>query len=207
MSEYLGLYDSAATFANVECIQNFGDEPAEKLRFLRRKRLEDNIKMGFSEVDRGNGNFITVRVRAKRYWLASQPTNQLNINYRGKIFLEKLRVSQLTKKFPVFIVTGRFITMFTRAPNFSLPSARRTPTRDWNFGHDPFSQTKTQFTDSWIKRDQLDVTCFYISLFNANMFRMLIHQSSGACDLFVELFHGLYCPGCIAVVSGCRLKH
>jgi len=26
-----------------------------------------------------------------------------------------------------------------------------------------------------------------------NMFRMLIHQSSGACDLFVELFHGLYC--------------
>ena len=26
-----------------------------------------------------------------------------------------------------------------------------------------------------------------------NMFRMLIHPSSGACDLFVELFHGLYC--------------
>jgi len=27
----------------------------------------------------------------------------------------------------------------------------------------------------------------------ANMFRMLIHPSSGACDLLVELFHGLYC--------------
>jgi len=26
-----------------------------------------------------------------------------------------------------------------------------------------------------------------------NMFRMLIYSSSGACDLFVELFHGLYC--------------
>ena len=26
-----------------------------------------------------------------------------------------------------------------------------------------------------------------------NMFRILIHPSSGACDLFVELFHGLYC--------------
>ena len=26
-----------------------------------------------------------------------------------------------------------------------------------------------------------------------NMFRMLIHPSSGACDLFVELLHGLYC--------------
>ena len=47
-----------------------------------------------------------------------------------------------------------------------------------------------------------------------NMFRMLVHPSSGACDLFVELFHGLYCSGsmCVGVtvwfgwggvVSGC----
>jgi len=50
-----------------------------------------------------------------------------------------------------------------------------------------------------------------------NMFRMLIHPSSGACDLFVELFHGLYCSDtmCVgvtvwfgwgSVVSGCRLQ-
>ena len=50
-----------------------------------------------------------------------------------------------------------------------------------------------------------------------NMFRMLIHPSSGACDLFVELFHGLYCSGsmCVGVtlwfglggvVSECALK-
>ena len=26
-----------------------------------------------------------------------------------------------------------------------------------------------------------------------NMFQMLMQPSSGACDLFVELFHGLYC--------------
>ena len=50
-----------------------------------------------------------------------------------------------------------------------------------------------------------------------NMFRVLIHPSSGACDLFVELFHGMYCSGtmrvgimlwfgCGGVVSGCRLK-
>ena len=112
----------------------------------------------------------------------------------------------------------------------------------------------------WVKRDRLDVTCFIISLFNAehvsdvntsilrslrlicwliswvvliwfavcwcyvvvwlgwcgirmqakaeallflysmlNMFRMLIHPSSGACDLFVELFHGLYCSGSMCV--------
>jgi hypothetical protein len=50
-----------------------------------------------------------------------------------------------------------------------------------------------------------------------NMFRMLIHPTSGACDLFVELFHGLYRSGTMrvgvtlwfgrgGVVSGCRLK-
>ena len=50
-----------------------------------------------------------------------------------------------------------------------------------------------------------------------NMFRMLVHPSSGACDLFAELFHGLYCSGsmCVGVtvwfgwggvVSLCRLK-
>ena len=32
-----------------------------------------------------------------------------------------------------------------------------------------------------------------------NMFRMLIHPSSGACDLFVELFHGMYCSGTMCV--------
>jgi len=31
------------------------------------------------------------------------------------------------------------------------------------------------------------------------MFRMLIHPSSGACDLFVELFHELYCSGSMCV--------
>jgi len=32
-----------------------------------------------------------------------------------------------------------------------------------------------------------------------NMFLMLIHPSSGGCDLFVELFHGLYCAGSMCV--------
>jgi len=32
-----------------------------------------------------------------------------------------------------------------------------------------------------------------------NMFRMLIHSLSGACDLFDELFHGLYCSGSMRV--------
>ena len=51
-----------------------------------------------------------------------------------------------------------------------------------------------------------------------NVFRMLIRPSSGVCDLFVELFHGLYrsgsmCVGvtlwfgCGGVVSVGRLRH
>ena len=32
-----------------------------------------------------------------------------------------------------------------------------------------------------------------------NMFRTLIHPSSGACDLFVELFHGSCCSGSMCV--------
>jgi len=32
-----------------------------------------------------------------------------------------------------------------------------------------------------------------------NMFRMLIHPSSGVCDLFVELFLGFYCSGSMCV--------
>jgi len=32
-----------------------------------------------------------------------------------------------------------------------------------------------------------------------NMFRMLIHPSSGACDLFDELLHVLYCSGSMCV--------
>jgi len=32
-----------------------------------------------------------------------------------------------------------------------------------------------------------------------NMFQMLIHPSSGACDLCFGLFHGLYCSGSMCV--------
>jgi len=32
-----------------------------------------------------------------------------------------------------------------------------------------------------------------------NIFRMLIHPSSGVCDLFVELVHGLYSSGTMCV--------
>jgi hypothetical protein len=51
-----------------------------------------------------------------------------------------------------------------------------------------------------------------------NMFRMLVNPSSGTCDVFVDLFYGLYCSGSLCVVvtvwfgwgglvSLCRLQH
>jgi hypothetical protein len=40
---------------------------------------------------------------------------------------------------------------------------------------------------------------FLFHYFMLNMFRMLIHPSSGACDLSVELFNGLYCSGTMRV--------
>ena len=59
---------------------------------------------------------------------------------------------------------------------------------------------------------------FHYTRIMLNMFRVLIHPSSGAWDLFVELFHGLYCSGsmCVGVtlwfgwggvVSVLRLRH
>jgi len=44
----------------------------------------------------------------------------------------------------------------------------------------------------------MPLALFYLYLM-LNMFRMLIHPSSGACDLFVELFHGMYCSGSMCV--------
>ena len=35
--------------------------------------------------------------------------------------------------------------------------------------------------------------------FTLNKFRMLVHPSSGACDLFVELFHVLNCSATMRV--------
>ena len=68
------------------------------------------------------------------------------------------------------------------------------------------------------RETNLMLLAFLFHYLMLNMFRMLIHPSSGACDLFVELFHGLYCSGtmCVGVtlcfgwggvVSVCRLKH
>ena len=39
-----------------------------------------------------------------------------------------------------------------------------------------------------------------------NMFRMLVHPSSGAYDLFVDLFHGLYCSALLHTVTPTHIE-
>ena len=75
-----------------------------------------------------------------------------------------------------------------------------------------------QHLDSWIKIDQLDVTCFIISLFTAQRVSNVKTSILRSMRLIVDLFHVLYCSGsmCVGVtvwfgwggvVSLCRLKH
>ena len=72
--------------------------------------------------------------------------------------------------------------------------------------------------DSWIKMDQLDVTCCIISLFAAQHVSNVSTCIFRSLRLIVDLFHVLYCSGsmCVGVtvwfgwggvVSLCRLKH
>jgi len=70
---------------------------------------------------------------------------------------------------------------------------------------------------SWIKIDQLHVTCFIISLFTAQHVSNVSTSIFRSLQLIVDLSHGLYCSGsmCVGVtvwfgwggvVSLCRLK-
>jgi hypothetical protein len=72
--------------------------------------------------------------------------------------------------------------------------------------------------DSWIKIDQLDVTCFIISLFTAQHVSNVSTSTFRSLRLIVDLFHVLYCSGSMSVgvtvwfgwggvVSLCRLTH
>ena len=48
---------------------------------------------------------------------------------------------------------------------------------------------------SWVKRDQLDVTCLIISLFNAQHVSDVNTSILSSLRLIVKIFHGLYCSG------------
>ena len=52
----------------------------------------------------------------------------------------------------------------------------------------------------WRETNLMSLALLFLYLM-LNMFRMLIHPSSGACGLFVELFHGLYCSVRIEVFA------
>ena len=56
-------------------------------------------------------------------------------------------------------------------------------------------------THSRIKTDQLDVTCFIISLFTAQHVSNVGTSIFGSLRLIVDLFHVLYCSGSMCVVT------
>ena len=81
----------------------------------------------------------------------------------------------------------------------------------------PVKNTMSKFVDFLIKIDQLDVTCFIISLFTAKHVSNVSTSIIKSLRLIVDLFHVLYCSGsmCVGVtvwfgwggvVSLCRLK-
>jgi hypothetical protein len=53
--------------------------------------------------------------------------------------------------------------------------------------------------DSWIKMDQLDVTCFIILLFTAQHVSNVSTSIFRSLRLIVDLFHVLYCSGSMCV--------
>jgi len=60
-----------------------------------------------------------------------------------------------------------------------------------------YFQQQLIFLDIWIKVDQLWWNLLYYVNLLLNMFRMLIHPSSGACNYLVR-----YCVGCIVLTWG-----
>jgi hypothetical protein len=57
---------------------------------------------------------------AGTHWIGgSRPV--LKINTKIRVFLEKLIVGKLDKKFPIYFETQRFVTVFTRGRLMTLP--------------------------------------------------------------------------------------
>jgi hypothetical protein len=83
---------------------------------------------------------------------------------------------------------------------------------------DPLNWCVANYIKAWIKIDQLDVTCFIISLFTAQHVSNVSTSIFRSLRLIVDLFRVLYCSGsmCVGVtvwlgwgdvVSLCRLRH
>ena len=67
------------------------------------------------------------------------------------------------------------------------------------FAGQDFYSGVTDLCAVWITIDQLMSLVLLFQYLLLNIFRMLVHPSSGTCDLFVQLFHVLYCSGMMCV--------
>ena len=119
-----------------------------------------------------------------------------------------MRLFSAPKKFSIYLSfasqISRNITVEFRHPCFIhwwpkcrifVPGPWCLPWRFLCFSS--FSQNECW--DCWIKIDQLDVTCLLLHYLLLSMFRMLVHPSSGACDLL-----WIYFMCCIAPNSICE---
>ena len=99
----------------------------------------------------------------------------------------------------------------------SYSNKQTRPKMDNIHAYDSYVYWTVHHLDSLIKIDQLDVTCFIISLFTAQHFSNVITSIFRSLRLIVDLYHVLYCSGsmCVGVtvwfgwggvVSLCRLQ-
>jgi len=91
-----------------------------------------------------------------------------------------------------------------KSRNVNLPKQRLS---SQNFHAFPYTNMSLMFIGpcivlivEWRETNLMSLALLFHYLM-LNMFRMLIHPSSRACDLFVELFHGLYCSVRIEVFA------
>jgi len=122
-------------------------------------------------------------------WKSVDWVHQVHDEWMLLSFLSKITEFRVTQKGNAWVTEGLFASHWG-LPSMEFPddikysiSCRRRFLEQWFIL--ALTKSYSAINDSvyrtkrWIKRDQLDVTCFIFSLFNAQ------HVSSGACDLFV----------------------
>jgi len=119
-----GSANNVNTWAVLEITQSLTEWPARQVRSgqvgQQRVRGDNGMEMKLQEPEMeyiqnlgegGEANWINK--------LAEEPTNQAT-NSLHTVLLEKLKVPQLTRKFPEFYKNRKFIAAFTTAHNLSL---------------------------------------------------------------------------------------
>ena len=162
---------------------------------------------------------MSVRLSASNI---SAPTRPISMQYDIWIYFDNM-----TRKFKVSLKSEKNNEYFAWRPinifdYISFSSSKCYRQKLYRKSKHTFCEFYVYWTvhhlDSWIKIDQLDVTCCIISLFTAQHVSNVSTTIFRSLRLIVDLLHVLYCSGsmCVGVtvwfgwggvVSLCRLKH